>query len=97
PNTPSPDGIVWDQVNYGCTYNTLFSCMYNIWRDHGPKWTDHFNTINEYNTLLANGFQSVSLKTGSLEGARDDVCKMLTKDKPADFPTGPTLTALDKL
>lgn len=30
-------GLQWDSVNYSCAYDALFTCMYNIWYDHGPS------------------------------------------------------------
>lgn len=84
-------------MNYSCAYDAVFTPMYNVWQDHGPKWTEWFEGMNEYAAELARGFQEYKLKTGTLENACDAVRKMLHVASPVLFPVGPTLTGLDDL
>jgi hypothetical protein len=93
----SPTGLVWDPVNYSCAYYAVLTCMYTIWEAYGPKWSNRLSTINEYNVLLARGFESAARKTRSLKSARDDVRSLLASKYPEYFPTGPRLTSLDRL
>lgn len=92
-----PNGLVWDKHNYSCAYDALFTCMYNVWIVHGPKWSARMHTINKYNALLSKGFDAVACKTKTLQNARDTVRTLLTSDFPLHFPTGTSLTSLDRL
>ncbi|KAF8134060.1 hypothetical protein K438DRAFT_1511427, partial [Mycena galopus ATCC 62051] len=93
----APSGLVWDNHNYSCAYDALFTCMYNVWVAHGPKWTARMTTLNHYNALLAKGFDAVGNKTKTLQFARDTVRALLTSDHPGYFPAGTSLTSLDRL
>ncbi|KAF8187237.1 hypothetical protein K438DRAFT_1541578, partial [Mycena galopus ATCC 62051] len=93
----TPVGLVWDFQNHSCAYDALFTCIYNVWVAHGPKWSARLSTINGYNTLMATAFDSVSRKTKTLQNARDAVRASLTVDFPAYFPVGTSLTSLDQL
>jgi hypothetical protein len=94
---PIPLGLKWDCVNYSCAYDALFTCMYNIWLDHGPKWSDRFKAINVNVETLGTGFEAVAHKTRSLETVRDQLRANLYNALPANFPMGPVYTYLDKL
>ncbi|KAF8170492.1 hypothetical protein K438DRAFT_1535142, partial [Mycena galopus ATCC 62051] len=93
----SPQGIYWDHQDYSCAYDALFTCLFNIWVDHGPKWTARFDVIGPYASLLAKSFTDVSRKIRKLEQARDVVRAALSLKYPAYFPSGPRLTSLDRL
>ncbi|KAF8183537.1 hypothetical protein K438DRAFT_1599658 [Mycena galopus ATCC 62051] len=93
----TPVGLIWDSQNHSCAYDALFTCMYNVWVAHGAKWSAKLSTINGYNALLANGFDAVTRKTRTIEYARNAVRGTLTADHPAYFPTGSSLTSLDRL
>ncbi|KAF8119755.1 hypothetical protein K438DRAFT_1656200, partial [Mycena galopus ATCC 62051] len=92
-----PTGLIWDSVNHSCAYDALFTCMYNVWVEHGPKWSARLTTISGYNALLAAGLDSVAGRTRSLQHARDVVRQSLMADYPAYFPMGSSLTSLDRL
>ncbi|KAJ7929445.1 hypothetical protein B0H13DRAFT_1859657 [Mycena leptocephala] len=76
---------------------SIFTPMFDVWQEHGPKWTHRFEQMNAYGAELAHDFISVQNKTGQLEPARDSVRKMLRRSRPTLFPVGPVLTGLDDL
>ncbi|KAJ7655450.1 hypothetical protein B0H17DRAFT_859873, partial [Mycena rosella] len=86
-----------DQVNYSCAYDAVFTPLYNLWQDHGPRWTDRLNELGDYAAELAIGFESFRGNTGTFERARDIVRSQLHKEHPDLFPTGAVVTALDDL
>ncbi|KAJ7652241.1 hypothetical protein B0H17DRAFT_886106, partial [Mycena rosella] len=38
-------GLAWDQVNHSCAYDAVLTPLYNLWQDHGPRWTDKLNEL----------------------------------------------------
>ncbi|KAJ7106599.1 hypothetical protein C8R44DRAFT_563729, partial [Mycena epipterygia] len=92
-----PTGTVWDSVNYSCAYDAMVSPMYNIWKDHGVKWSDMFQMVGEYVGILAKGFESVQRGTAKIEGARDSMRAALRRDCGELFPSGQYLTSIDDL
>ncbi|KAJ7922068.1 hypothetical protein B0H13DRAFT_2412795 [Mycena leptocephala] len=92
-----PVGMVWNSVDHSCSYDAVFTPLYDIWQSHGPKWSDRLRTYNPYTAALIQGFESFRAKTDKLESARDRVRRLLHHDYTEKFPNGPTLTALDDL
>ncbi|KAF8184515.1 hypothetical protein K438DRAFT_1507481, partial [Mycena galopus ATCC 62051] len=35
-----PVGMIWDSVNYSCAYDSLFTCLLNVFREDPDKWID---------------------------------------------------------
>ncbi|KAF9455634.1 hypothetical protein BDZ94DRAFT_617638, partial [Collybia nuda] len=86
--TQAPLGLTWDGDNYSCSYDSLFSILYDIWQGNPEKWTESFQNINNiYLGVLAEGFLEV--QTGkSLENVRDNVRQLLHNSHPDMFPLG---------
>ncbi|KAJ7321526.1 hypothetical protein DFH08DRAFT_618591, partial [Mycena albidolilacea] len=93
----APRGLEWDHVNYSCAYDALFTGPYNIWQDHGPKWTNRFASISDRAHALGTGFEAFANKTRSLEAVRDRVRGSLAAEKRGNFPTGAAFTYIDRL
>jgi hypothetical protein len=96
-SVPPPNGTLWDSQDYSCAYDSMFAIMYDIWHEHGPKWTDRFGAMGKYTKMLAQRFQAFKSRTGRLEDARDNVRSSLARGYPLNFRYGPELTAIDDL
>jgi hypothetical protein len=93
----APTGMEWDNINYSCAYDALFTPMYAIWDEHGPKWTELFKDVGIHLYTLARGFQRFRSGTGKLESARDSVRTILTESQPLLFPVGQSFTGINDL
>jgi DNA-directed RNA polymerase subunit M/transcription elongation factor TFIIS len=85
----SPLGLVWDNLDYSCAYDSFFGILYNIWVLDPVKWSETFNSINEnYIGILSDGFQLVLEGHVSLEDIRDTVRYQLHGLDAQRFPMG---------
>ena len=92
-----PLGIMWDESNYSCAYDALFTVLFCIWTENPTKWRKQFNKINRTLKLLASGFQKKQDKTATLETARDKVRHILHQRDPVTFPDGESGTSIQEL
>ncbi|KAJ7433370.1 hypothetical protein B0H11DRAFT_1685288, partial [Mycena galericulata] len=46
PVKPGPLGLKWDSADYSCSYDAVMTPLYHIWKAHGPRWSEKFNTVN---------------------------------------------------
>ena len=73
-----PVGLQWDGENYSCSYDALFSILYDIWKDDPRVWSTTFKHINNrFLGSLANGFKKVANKKSTLEQVRDIIRQKL--------------------
>ena len=93
----SPTGYIWDNQNYSCPYDSLFTILYNLWLENSIKWTEIFTGINHYTETLANGFTQVQEETLSLEEARNIVRDLLHQDHSIMFPKGKNSASVGEL
>jgi hypothetical protein len=93
-----PKGLVWDGVNYSCAYDSLFTVLFDIWKENEFIWNVNARFLkSKYLRLLGSGFLSVSQGNKTLESVRDEIRKVLhAKDKNA-FPYGRVGTSLSQL
>ncbi|KAJ6464410.1 hypothetical protein C8R45DRAFT_840437 [Mycena sanguinolenta] len=94
---PLPVGTVWDRNDYSCAYDALFTCLYDMWDDFRPMWTERLGALGLYGKQLCTKFESVHGGKQALDTARDKIREVLTDLEPHYFPRGRTLTALDRL
>ncbi|KAJ7926513.1 hypothetical protein B0H13DRAFT_1862143 [Mycena leptocephala] len=90
-------GTLWDSVDHSCSYDAVFTPMYDIWQGHGPRRSERLQEYGIYGLELVKGFESFHVKTDSLESTRDRVREMLNNNWPDEFPKGPNVMALDDL
>ena len=83
-----PSGFIWDETDYSCAYDSLFTILLSIWNRDPIVWKTHFCNINRTLNLLASGFHKHSTGEISLEMARDKVRCILQQRDPVLFPTG---------
>ena len=48
----SPAGLRWDSNNYSCSYDSLFSILYNTFIENYADWTIYYENINEEYLLV---------------------------------------------
>jgi hypothetical protein len=64
----SPAGLRCDSNNYSCSYDSLFSILYNTFIENHADWKIYYENINEqYMKVLGNGFEEVYQENISLE------------------------------
>ena len=79
----------WDNNNYSCSYESLFSILYNTFIENYADWTIYYKNINEeYMTVLGNGFKEVYQENISLEIIRDVVQDKLYQSYQTLFSKG---------
>ena len=86
----TPPGTQWDENDYSCAYDALFTILFNIWAANPKKWKKIFQDSNEYLSMLHNGFQQYLRGVSTLETARDNVRALLHENDPVLFPSGHT-------
>ncbi|KAJ7854010.1 hypothetical protein B0H13DRAFT_1642583 [Mycena leptocephala] len=94
---PSPVGLKWDDVNYSCAYDALFTLLINVWTSDPERWHAEFATTSASMSILSNGIKAVISGSQSLERTRNQVRRYLHTNAPDDFPYGPNSTSVDKL
>ena len=83
-----PRGLIWDNVNYSCAYDSLFTIFYNIWCDNPELWDGKLGSINDYCKTLVKYFKQVKEDKITFEMARDKVRNKLCRSKPNIFKKG---------
>ena len=84
----APPGSQWDENNYSCAYDALFTILFNIWVTKPKKWMKIFQESNQYLSTLHDGFQKYLRGMSTLEVARDNVRTLLHENDPVLFPSG---------
>jgi hypothetical protein len=84
-----PVGLQWDGENYSCAYDSLFSILYDIWKDDPRSWSAKFNRINNrFLGTLGKGFNKVLQEKATLEEVRDVIRKKLHNMNGEKYPYG---------
>ncbi|KIK09073.1 hypothetical protein K443DRAFT_83815 [Laccaria amethystina LaAM-08-1] len=79
PTPEIPVGILWDSVNYSCSYDSLFTILCEIWIYNPKKWTKTFYSFSEQGKMLSEGYKKVIRGLETLENVRNDVRESLKK------------------
>ena len=66
-------GTQWNENNYSCTYDALFTILFNISAAKPNKWKKIFQESNQYLSTLLDGFQQYLKGVNTLETACDSV------------------------
>ncbi|KAJ7816467.1 hypothetical protein B0H13DRAFT_1923550 [Mycena leptocephala] len=89
-----PVGLIWDNINYSCAYDTLFTPLACLWRDNPEIWTQR---LTAYSPLLGLWATVMAQNRELPENARDSVRRLLHFQNAVDYPTGPRGIKLDAL
>jgi hypothetical protein len=93
----SPAGIIWDAENYSCAYDSIFTILCDIWIQDPKKWTKWFCWFSKPLERLAYNYRKVLQGQNHLEGARNDVRRLLYKVDNNLFPYGKVGTSVSEL
>jgi len=88
PSQESPVGIAWDEKNYSCAYDAIFTILCDVWIQNPKKWTKWFSWLSKPLERLAYNFREVLQGKKTLEYARNDVRKTLHQMDGNLFPYG---------
>src|SRR5215471_16643055 len=83
-----PSGLQWDNVNFCCAYDALFSVLLDVWSRNSNEWSTFFKSVNKYMVMLADGFQMHAHERISLEAVRDGIRAHLKSKDSGMFPMG---------
>jgi hypothetical protein len=84
----SPTGLIWDNDNYSCAYDSLLVILFDIWKDNQQEWSNIFRNINQHCTTLSEGFLEISRENITFEQVRDHFRSILYMQNPVMFPRG---------
>ena len=88
-DSSSPSRLIWDGKNYSCTYDALFTVLFEIWSSETKLWTRRFKEINKHHLKSMSAcFKRYLTGQSSFETARDPVRHELNSPNPAQFPYG---------
>ena len=97
PTSETPVGILWDSVNYSCSYYSLFTILCEIWIYNPKSWTKTFYSFGHQGKILSEGYKKVIRGLETLENVRNDVCETLKQENSDLFPSGQTGTDIHDL
>lgn len=92
-----PVGLIWDEANFSCGYDSLISVLADIWTYHPAFWTSQWTEKNEFLGVLGKGLSKVCENLATLESIRDEIRGLLFARDHNDFPFGQMGVAIDKL
>jgi len=92
-----PTSMIWDNINFSCSYDSLFTVLFNIWRQDILHWSAKHSPYSPFMAMLCNAFMNVRMGSMTLEQACDRVRKDMTNTFPEKFPTGSSYTYIDGL
>ncbi len=92
-----PAGLIWDQLNYSCAYDAMFTVLGNLLIEDRRRWTTCFKRLNPLMDEFGAAMNNVLAGNLSFEQARNQIRRKLRVAAPGDFPMGPNTTSIDLL
>jgi hypothetical protein len=96
-NTQSPLGLTWDQDDYSCAYDSLFTVLYHIWTKGQSKHREYFEKGTHWFQILHTHFISLLNETCTFESVRDQLRTILNLEKPLEYCYGENYTDINQL
>jgi hypothetical protein len=96
-NVQIPLGLTWDENDYSCAYDSLFTVLYHIWIQDQIKHEEYFANGTEWFKLLHSQFNLLSQKKKTFEMVRDHIRTKLNCEKPLSYIYGKNYTDIDEL
>lgn len=85
-NNSCPQGFTWNADTYSCAYDSLFSILFNLFKQNKANWQTNVCTQNELLYKFTTMFKQVMKNKLTMEEARDKMRCELHKVKPEVFP-----------
>ncbi|KAF9553062.1 hypothetical protein CPC08DRAFT_646077 [Agrocybe pediades] len=83
-----PVGLIWDNTDFSCAYDSTFTILYNIWAENQTYWMGKWPEYSRYMATLCRQFGRFAAEFISFEDARDDVRRLLNESFPDLFAYG---------
>lgn len=96
-NSQSPLGLTWDENDYSCAYDSLFTVLRHIWFEGQLKQKAYFENGPKYFRILHSQFTSLFNETCTFEAVRDNLRFMLNREKPSQYLYGRNYTDIDEV
>jgi len=96
-NNRSPLGLIWDQDDYSCAYDSLFTIFYHIWTEGRLKHRAYFEKGTNWLQKLHTRFFSLSNKSCTFETVRDQLRTIINRENPLEYRYGKNYTDINQL
>ena len=96
-NTQSPIGLTWDENDYSCVYDSLFTVLYHIWNEGQSSHRSYFENRTQLTQILHSHFILLLNKTSSFKSVRDQLRAILNHENPLQYHYGKIYTNIDQL
>lgn len=88
-------GVVWDNTNWSCAYDSLLTILLNICADSDGDWLSSVCPDNAYMDTIRENMPADLAEPGAIESMRDALRDPLSSQDPGRFPRyGPALAAV---
>ena len=96
-NNHSPIGLIWDERDYSCAYDSLFTVLFHLWYEGQSKHKAYFESSAQMMQILNSKFLLLLNKSCTFESIRDFLRKKLNSEKPMQYRYGSNYTDIDEL
>ena len=93
----TPLGLIWDENDYSCAYDSLFTTFYHMWTEGESKHKAYFKNGSRWAKMLDSKFTSLSIENCTFEVVRDFIRSRLNQEKPMQYRYGKNYTNIDEL
>lgn len=84
-----PSGVMWDSVDYSCSYDAAITILLFLWRSDPVKWSRELGTMDaRFMGILISGFSVLEQNGVTLENLRNLLRRELHIDYGRVFPYG---------
>lgn len=98
-NVSTMDGLFlkWNNSDWSCAYDSLFTLLFGIWLEHPKYWNRIFKGQSLYMHKLVKGFQDIRIHRLSFENVHDSIRQHLHMNNPTMFSLGPNFASVNDL
>ena len=96
-NTTSPLGLIWDNMNYSCAYDALYTIFYHVWKEQPHRVESYTRNNTRHMQLLVDGFKYINDNEIKFEEIRNVVRHSLFTTFPNKYPIGKNNSNLDDI
>lgn len=96
-NIRSPLGLIWDDKDYSCAYDSLFTVFFHLWNEGQLKHKTYFENGAQLMQILHSKFSLLLIRRCTFESIRDHLREKLNLEKPLQYRYGSHYTDIDEL